>query len=302
MEGIGAMTHAERFDTDARTGGTHDSDLVAEPSIFLRFFRRVVPHDVRLALHVRLMDTPVLSELMSRRYMYNYVGSDTQMVIDGLPRSGNSYARHAFLYANPGVRLATHGHSKRLIKMAVRRGIPTVVLVREPDAVLASGIAYEPTTSRLRVLRWYGRYLEAVEPIRDRVVVSTFKTTTEDFGAVIKACNDRFGCSFAPHVAAPDAEAAVFEAVESDGQASTTYAGQAERFESLVSLPSEVRVLAELPPLRPREQKELARAWRAYQRLIVDAVSADDDVPHFERRRTPKGLADRVRPGNTRTH
>src|SRR4051794_9960583 len=73
-------------------------------------------------------NTPGVAELYSKldeAMRVSYPGRDTQLVLDGYPRCGNSYARAAFDYANGNrVSVASHAHSYRAVQVAVRREIP----------------------------------------------------------------------------------------------------------------------------------------------------------------------------------
>ena len=66
------------------------------------------------------------------------VTKETDCVIDGFPRSANSFARLAFVESqvNNELILATHTHSPAQIVQAARWGIPTMVCIRRPfDAI-----------------------------------------------------------------------------------------------------------------------------------------------------------------------
>lgn len=79
---------------------------------------------------------------MKRRGHWSHewvVSRDTDCVIEGFPRSANSFAHAAFKLSQPEsdqLKIATHTHSPAQIIQAVRWKIPTMVCVRRPyDAV-----------------------------------------------------------------------------------------------------------------------------------------------------------------------
>ena len=70
------------------------------------------------------------------------VTPDKLVVIEGFPRSGNSFARRAFIMAQDETfdvtRIAHHLHVPAQVIRAARWRIPTLVLIRRPkDAVLS---------------------------------------------------------------------------------------------------------------------------------------------------------------------
>src|SRR5580698_3686693 len=53
---------------------------------------------------------------------------DTKLVLEGYMSAANSFAREAFLVANPGVAMASHMHCAAPLLLAQERGIPALVL------------------------------------------------------------------------------------------------------------------------------------------------------------------------------
>src|ERR687894_324314 len=126
------------------------------------------------------------------------VTPETQLVIEGFPRSGNSFARVAFNRAqSERVRIAHGLHVPAQVIRASRWRIPTLVLIRKPkDAVLSYAI--RDPISVDQALRYYLSFHETVEEYRDAYVLGLFDEVTGDFGEVIRRINDRFGTAFSP--------------------------------------------------------------------------------------------------------
>lgn len=127
------------------------------------------------------------------------VAPDTRLVIEGFPRSGNSFARRAFIMAQGDTQIknhiAHHLHVPAQVIRAARWQIPTLVLIRRPrDAVLS--LAIRDPISVDQALRYYLSFYEIVEKYRDAYVLGLFEEVTEDFGQVIKRINDKFGTTF----------------------------------------------------------------------------------------------------------
>jgi hypothetical protein len=137
--------------------------------------------------------------LRTRDDVKRVVSRDTQLVIEGFPRSGNSFARRAFVVAQNGsfdtTRIAHHLHVPAQVVQAARWQIPTLVLIRRPrDAVLSFAL-WDPISVD-QALRYYVSFYETVEKYRDAYVLGLFEEVTEDFGQVIKRMNDKFGTAF----------------------------------------------------------------------------------------------------------
>jgi hypothetical protein len=133
------------------------------------------------------------------------VGPDTQLVIDGYTRAASTHVVYTFQLAQPEpVRLAHHLHAPAQVIEAVRRGVPTLVLVREPDGTALSQAAREPHVTVRDALLAHARYHERLLPYRDAVVVADFREVTRDVGPAVRRLNEHFGTAFRLPAAAPE--------------------------------------------------------------------------------------------------
>lgn len=131
------------------------------------------------------------------------------IVIEGYPRSANSFAVRAFLFDNgwQSVKIATHSHCAAQIVLAIKWNIPTLVLIRSPEkavvSLLALGIQQKffqaDKMTRKEKLRWtkyytseYSRFYKTIQPYGDKYVLAEFKEATENFGQVIRRFNEKF--------------------------------------------------------------------------------------------------------------
>jgi hypothetical protein len=132
-----------------------------------------------------------------RRHRGEPVTRHTELVIEGFPRSGNTFCTAAFgsVQSRP-VRVARHEHVPAQVIAAARAGIPALVLIRRPgDAVLSLVIQHPEVTVR-QVARAYVRFYRPLLRYRGRFVVATFEEVVTDLGEVIGRLNARFGTGF----------------------------------------------------------------------------------------------------------
>ena len=195
---------------------------------------------------------------------------DTAIVIEGFLRSGNTFSVAAFQIANgPELHVGRHLHGAPHVLRAVRLGLPTLVLIRQPrDAVLSYLVRRDTLTPHDAVLEYLDFYRTAW-PVRDRFVVGLFDRVTSDFGAVLEQVNARFGTSFRRYDPTPENEARAFELVEEMNRLET--GGQV--VESLVGRPSAERSRRkqELEALldRPRTAARLREADELFRRYVT---------------------------------
>jgi len=240
-----------------------------------RTFRRLAPRQLREAAWAAVMRTPVadLIVLLDPTTRGRRVTRSTQLIIEGYPRVGNTYARAAFEHANgPDVPVSSHMHSYRSIQKGIRRRIPTIALVRAPDQVLGSLLQFNPTQEADEALKNYSAFHRTLSTHVDDIIVADFAEVTSDFGSVIKRVNARYGTSFVPYVKTPESEEAVFAAIDS-----VSLAHDGQRFGAAVSRPSTERKSASdvIAGLDDAAKAELVEAEAAYRALLDAAAEAD---------------------------
>lgn len=139
------------------------------------------------------------------------IHSDTEIMIEGVPRCANSFAVRAFKHANGEDRsIATHLHVALHIEMAVTLNVPVIMLIREPRACIISMAALYAQANKLTYhesmyqypLQWmlldYINFYTRLKKLSTKIVVGVFSEVTSDFGAVMKRVNLMFDSSFVP--------------------------------------------------------------------------------------------------------
>lgn len=198
------------------------------------------------------------------------IGPDTEVLITGLPRSGNSFATNAFRLAQEGpVRVAHHEYPPPQIAQAARYGIPALLIVRGPDEVSLSRVISHPPLTLKLALEDFSVCHRAVLRYRPAFVLATFEEVTSDFGAVIRRLNGRFGTDFREFEHNPENVQRAFEFIDDRYKA---MGPEAEKvFDRTVARPSQERTEA-----KNRLRAELAspglaavreEAWSVYQLL-----------------------------------
>ncbi len=164
------------------------------------------------------------------------IGPDTDIVIEGFARTGNTFAVTAFLHAQPGeVRVAHHVHAPGPLIAAVHRGLPALALIREPEAAVLSFVIRLPHLSLRQALRSYSRFYGPLVPYRRRIVVADLREVTTDFGAVTRRVNRMFGTQFAEFVHSEPDVTRVLETIDESDRSSF---GSGEQFERSRARPS----------------------------------------------------------------
>lgn len=148
--------------------------IATRPALFYGLYRRIGPH----------------ADLL--------VCAETEIVFDGFPRSGNSFALFAFEAAQGrAVRAAHHLHAPCQIMRAATLGKPACLVIREPGRAVAAALRKIPRFRAADLLLAYRLHYAALWPYRERFVVAPLETMIADYGGVIARINQRFGTQFA---------------------------------------------------------------------------------------------------------
>jgi hypothetical protein len=210
--------------------------------------------------------------LRTRQNLAGAVTPDKQLVIEGFPRSGNTFARRAFLMAQgerfDKTRISVHFHVPAQVVRAARWQIPTLVLIRKPKDAVLSFVIRDPISVDL-ALKYYISFYRTVEKYRDAYVLGLFEEVTEDFGQVIKRINDKFGTTFSLFRHDEENVSKVFAGMET--RARKVYGDETPLLERKVARPSAARERIkheiEYDLDNPKRKKLIAEAEAVYNRL-----------------------------------
>jgi hypothetical protein len=200
----------------------------------------------------------------------NVVTSSTDVVIEGFPGSANTYVREALLLVEPSLRIASHTHSPANALEGARRGVPTLVLVRDPVAATLSFVDRHGGHTPAWALRRYVTFHEALLGRLDGIHVATFEDATTRLGVVIDAMNEALASSLPAFDDEDlDLRRRLDDKIRADSGRLFGAAGDAQ-----VALPSAARAAeraAAEADLRRADPTLVAAAERAHADLLAEA-------------------------------
>ncbi|HKC29977.1 MAG TPA: hypothetical protein VKB75_18325 [Jatrophihabitans sp.] len=216
---------------------------------------------VRHRIRTRVSEHPELY-LPFARHKYGglsprVVDDTTEMVVDGYTRSASTFAVYALQLAqDQPVRLAHHLHAPAQLIEAARRGLPTLLVIREPRGAILSQLIREPGVDMRDAVAAYVRFHRSLRPYRDSMLVGEFEAVTRHFDVVIRRLNARFGLSLHEFVHTPEAVAECMMMIEQRGSLSPQLLGFESGMVSRQVALSAARALADA-----HTEGELHEAW-----------------------------------------
>lgn len=107
---------------------------------------------------------------------------NSDLVIEGYPRSANTFTVDMLNVLSPGLRIAHHTHTVENLRLGRMRGKPVLVLIRNPaDAILSLRVLSGRPTKRC--VDQYRRFYQAVLAL-DQFIAADFDEVTTNFSAI----------------------------------------------------------------------------------------------------------------------
>ena len=147
---------------------------------------------------------------MSPKFSTRLTTEETDLVIEGFPRSANSFMLRAFALLNPTARVAHHVHVPMQIIKAVALDIPAILLIRDPLNALSSLLIVDRRLSLPLAIRSYINFYERVHTALGHVVIAPFDRVIDAPHCIIQAVNDKFGTGFHARPLTDDDIATIF--------------------------------------------------------------------------------------------
>jgi len=231
--------------------------------------QRSLHRGVRQRIWTRIIDNPVLARAYYRLdpdVRDLRLRAETDLVVEGFPRSANTYTAEAIKLANPEITLTHHLHQPLVIEWAVARGVPTILTIREPDAVVASLTAFTPGMQPEAIYTAYAEYYERLLPLVPHLVIADFNQLTTDIGCVLSRVQTHYGMTLRAPRSSDQSE--IWARVEAF---SAQHFGQ-DDFEAKVARPSEH------PARRRRLDEDVPEEVRQRAHAAYEAVHTIDQT------------------------
>lgn len=137
-------------------------------------------------------------------------------LIDGFPRSANTFAWEAFLTSQPRpLKVGNHFHTPAQFMLARKYGVPAMLVLREPLAAASSLVVFDEAEYTPRsTLRYFVDFHRPLLAITTSFVIAPFEEVTRDFGKSIDRMNERFGTDFETFDHSEESARAIFDAME----------------------------------------------------------------------------------------
>ena len=201
------------------------------------------------------------------------IDDDTQVVIEAFPRCASSFAVAAFRLAQEPspTNIAHHTHMPAQVLEGVRRGLPTLVLLRPAVDAVVSHLIRSPDLGAGAAMRGYLRFYGSLVARRGGFVTATFDEVVGSFGTAIERLNARFDSTFTSFEHTPENVVRIEGEIERDYRARE---GSGERLEAVIPRPSASREAVKAA-VGQRVRREIAPSTLADAHAVYRALLPD---------------------------
>jgi len=229
---------------------------------------------VRQSLRYTAANKPTMWHLSNRLRgtLSGSVTSKSDLVCEGFPRSGNSFAEAALHLCRPGLTLAHHRHVAAQVLSGLKIGVPVLVLIRDPlEAVSSAILRLDGRADPAWLIAEWLQFHTAIKPHLDQIVLSDFPVTTGNFETVLAALNSRYGLGLTPPAdLASAAYAEITRISQQRGSPTLNYGTQ-------ISAEDKARRTATLQAIREvlihSYGLQLQRAQALYERVVATGLA-----------------------------
>ena len=124
------------------------------------------------------------------------VSRESNICIEGYPRSSNSYAVVAFHLANENVRIAHHHHVLAQIYKSMDYHIPIITVIRKPEDAITSFLIFQRSFNVDLYIKTYTQYYKRIISLHDQMIIADFDTVVNNFNKVINAVNVKYNSNY----------------------------------------------------------------------------------------------------------
>ena len=123
------------------------------------------------------------------------VNQNTDIVLEGFPRSANTYSYVMLNQSNFLLTIAHHFHYPINIIKGVRKNIPVIILIRRPEDAILSQMIRNPKVSFDEAFIWYKAFYTQALIYKDSIVVAEFQNVIKNFNDIILKVNKKYDLS-----------------------------------------------------------------------------------------------------------
>ena len=247
---------------------------------------------IDLSLSVKVVHLPLMTRILNKLYsqlkksLSNYdrlylsivrlryrgvssigiVSESTDIVIEGFPRSANTYMLNAFkICQEVDFNIAHHLHATPQVTYAIKENIPVILLIRRPIDCVVSVMIRNPSMSANDALREYIHFYSFLKPYITNVTLAFFDDVISDSNKIIQRVNSTYNTKFRLGDNKPKDEQ-IFSLIEEQNLKNIENINRKYNRENLVARPSIDRLIKKDALSKQFDREPL-------QRLLFEADS-----------------------------
>ena len=122
---------------------------------------------------------------------FRFVDSETDIVLEGFPRSANTFSYVALKNIAPKLKIAHHLHLPVQIISGVKQKKPVVILIRRPKDAIISLLLRNSKININDAIKHYEVFYKIALKYKDKIIIAEFNNVIKDFNIIIKKINKK---------------------------------------------------------------------------------------------------------------
>ena len=127
------------------------------------------------------------------------VSKKTSIVIEGYPRSGNTFLSKVIEYCNDEINIASHLHYPYQVIFGANLNKPIIILFRSPEAAVSSLMIRNKKMDIKTALLYYKFYYSEILKYKDDIVLVSFDNMLKNLPKLIDCVNKKYFTNFKHH-------------------------------------------------------------------------------------------------------
>lgn len=143
---------------------------------------------LRRLIRQPIANMPIYSRILTLTRDPRAVNEDSELCLEGFPRSGNSLLESLIRLNSPSLKIAHHTHSIGQIKRAISLDVPTFVVIRDPVDACSSLVVHDPKSFSLETaLNEYEDFYTRVLELMPRISIVHYSKLASDPSGICKS-------------------------------------------------------------------------------------------------------------------
>ncbi len=149
--------------------------------------------NIKTLIKIYISSNPLLVSLYLNFFAKERIVTGKEdILISGPPRVSNTFVGRMIMFNQENLTLVNHFHSPGQVINAIKKGVPAIIIIRDPIDMATSLCIKYPMIHPFVALQTYIVYYKNLLKYRDKFLLIDFETIKSDFNEIITQFNVKY--------------------------------------------------------------------------------------------------------------